>query len=181
MMTAQSLEALAVTVSVFLQLFVVLEMKRALSEMQKSSLIARKGFEVTLAGIQFSTCPVLTLKKERDGGYSMQNCGQGPALMAQWGYGQSVTETKAYERLDDNIIPAGATRTINLDMNIARVSGVMLFAYSVTNDKYTTSIKWVDGNMMIVYFAPFAGELPNDPDKFPRSNPPSSMEPLSRK
>jgi hypothetical protein len=151
MISAQSLEAFAVTVSVVLQLFVVLEMKRTVLEMQKSSQIAYKGLEemrasssialkdleLTMAGIEFSTCPVLTLRKESDESYSIQNCGQGPAIMAQWGYGQSVMEAKgrAHERLDDNIIPAGATRRINLDMNIARFSGVLLFAYSVTNDK----------------------------------------------
>jgi hypothetical protein len=163
MISPQSIEAFAVTASAILQLFVVFEMKRASSEMRKSSSIALKGLELSMAGLEFSTCPVLTLRKEADESYRLENCGQGPAIMAQWGYGKSISETKVFERLHDNIIPAGATRSINLDMNIARVYGVMLFAYSVTNDKFTTSIKWVDGDMMIVYFAPYSGEMPNNP------------------
>jgi hypothetical protein len=163
MIEAQSIEALAVTASVVLQLFVLLEMKRAAWEMRQSSSIALKGLKLNMAAISFSTCPVLTLRKRPDGNYCIQNCGQGPAIMAQWGYGQTVNEAKAHERLDDNIIPAGDTRPINLDLNIAHASGVLLFAYSVTNDKYTTSIKWVDGDMMIVYFAPYDGIMPNDP------------------
>lgn len=85
--------------------------------------------------------------------------------MAQWGYGKSVSEVVSREslRLPDNIIRADSTRPITLDMNIARVSGVLLFAYSVTNDKYITIIKWVDGDMMIVNFETYSGPMPNNP------------------
>lgn len=89
--------------------------------------------------------------------------------MAQWGYGLSVMECKTCEQLDDNIIPPEAVRPIKLDMDIARVTGVLLFAYAVTNDKYITSIKWVDGEMMIVYFSHYVGDVPNDPGTFPEA------------
>lgn len=155
MIDAQSLETIAVATSAVLQLFVLIEMKRA-------SAVALKAVEFSVKGILFATCPVLTLRRRLDGGYGIENCGRGPAIMVQWGYGSSVPVTKVLERIDDNIIPAGAMRPINLDLAIARVSGVQLFAYGPTNDKYVTSIRWQDDSETIVHFGPYEGKLKNE-------------------
>jgi hypothetical protein len=42
-----------------------------------------KSMEFQVRGIVFSGCPVLTLRKDQEGDFSIYNCGQGPALMAQ--------------------------------------------------------------------------------------------------
>jgi hypothetical protein len=123
-----------------------------------------QGIKAQLLGIEaglFSGCPVLTLRNERDGGFSIYNCGQGPALMAQWAYGKSIPESTVESRLDDNIIPAGDSRPINLDLDRARNTGLLLFAYSVTNDKFLTTIKWPKlGGDRFVHFGTYKGELP---------------------
>ena len=49
-------------------------------------------------------------------------------------------------------------------MKIARISGLVLFAFSVTNDKYVTTIRWVDGDMMIVNYEHYTGPMPKEPD-----------------
>jgi hypothetical protein len=121
------------------------------------------GIKLQLSGILFSGCPVLTLRKNPDGNYSIYNCGQGPALMAQWGYGRSIPETKVLQRLDDNIIPAGDSREIEIDLEFARVYGVTLFAYGVTNDKFVTSISWSsESNERRVHFGTYEGDMPRE-------------------
>jgi hypothetical protein len=126
--------------------------------------VAIQGIKAQLLSIEaglFSGCPVLTLRRERDGGFGIYNCGQGPALMAQWAYGQSVPECHVESRLDDNIIAAGDSRLINLDLDRARSTGLLLFAYSVTNDKFLTTIKWPKlGGERLVHFGTYKGELP---------------------
>jgi len=126
--------------------------------------VAIQGIKAQLLSIEaglFSGCPVLTLRNERDGGFSIYNCGQGPALMAQWAYGKSIPESTVESRLDDNIIPVGDSRPINLDLNRARSTGLLLFAYSVTNDKYLTTIKWSKlGEERFVHFGMYKGEMP---------------------
>jgi len=123
-----------------------------------------QGIKAQLLGIKaslFSGCPVLMLRNECDGRYSIYNCGQGPALMAQWAYGKSIPESTVESRLDNNIIPAGDSRPINLDLDRARNTGLLLFAYSVTNDKYLTTIKWPKlGGEKYVHFGTYKGELP---------------------
>jgi len=121
------------------------------------------AIKVQLATILYSGCPVLILKKDPDGKHSIFNCGQGPALMAQWGYGRSIPDCKVLHRLDDNIIPAGDSRHIVLDMQIAKASGIILFAYSVTNDKFVTCISWPsDSNERRVHFGTYDGEMPHE-------------------
>jgi hypothetical protein len=133
--------------------------------------VALQGANVALGGVKaqlvsleagfFSGCPVLALRNERDGGFSIYNCGQGPALMAQWAYGESIPESTVESRLDDNIIAAGDFRPIKLDLDRARNTGLLLFAYSVTNDKYLTTIKWPKlGGERFVHFGSYEGELP---------------------
>jgi hypothetical protein len=126
--------------------------------------VAIQGIKAQLLSIEaglFSGCPVLTLRIERNGSFSIYNCGQGPALMAQWGYGKSIPESSVESRLDDNIIPAGDYRPINLDLDRAKNTGILLFAYSVTNDKYLTTIKWSNlGEERFVHFGTYKGELP---------------------
>jgi hypothetical protein len=123
-----------------------------------------QGIKAQLLSIEaglFSGCPVLTLRNERDGGFSIYNCGQGPALMAQWGYGKSIPESTVENRLDDNIIPAGESRPITLDLDRAKNTGLLLFAYSVTNDKFLTTIKWPKlYGERVVHFGIYNGELP---------------------
>jgi len=125
---------------------------------------AVQGIKAQLLGIEaglFSACPVLTLRKEHDGRFSVYNCGQGPALMAQWAYGESAPESTVEDRLDDNIIPAGDFRPINLDLDRARSTGLLLFAYSVTNDQSFTTIKWPrTGGERYVHFGIYRGKLP---------------------
>lgn len=126
--------------------------------------VAIQGIKAQLVGIEaglFPVCPVLTIRSEHGGVFSIHNCGQGPALMAQWAYGESVSEATVVSWLDDNIIPAGDTRPIILDMARARKSGILLFAYSVTNDKYLTTIKWPNASgERFVHFGIYKGELP---------------------
>jgi hypothetical protein len=126
--------------------------------------VAVHGIQTQLLGIEaglFSGCPVLTLRSEHDGGFSIFNCGQGPALMAQWAYGESIPKATVEARLNDNIIPVGKSRPINLELDRARKAGVLLFAYSVTNDKYLTTIKWSKwGDERLVHFGIYKGELP---------------------
>ena len=99
-----------------------------------------QGIKAQLLGIKaslFSGCPVLMLRNECDGRYSIYNCGQGPALMAQWAYGKSIPESTVES------------------------TGLLLFAYSVTNDKYLTTIKWPKlGGEKYVHFGTYKGELP---------------------
>ena len=122
-----------------------------------------EGIKFQIHGIVFSGCPVLVLRQDREGAYSVHNCGQGPGFMAQWGYGSSVTDAKILHRLDDNIIPAGDHRKIPLDVSIARTDGIVLFAYGVTNDKFVTSISWPnDSPERRVHFGIFQGDLPGE-------------------
>jgi hypothetical protein len=122
-----------------------------------------EGIRFQVQGIVFSGCPVLILRQNINGSYSIINCGQGPALMAQWGYGRSVLDTKVLRRLDDNIIPAGDSRNIVLDMRTAKASGITLFAYSVTNDKFVTSISWPgESDERRVHFGIYDGEMPRE-------------------
>ena len=122
-----------------------------------------EGIKLQLAGVLYSGCPVLILRKSREGNYSIYNCGQGPALMAQWGYGRSIPEAKVQHRLNDNIIPAGDSRSIDIDMQIGRAKGIILFAYSLTNDKFVTSISWPnDSDERRVHFGTYDGEMPSD-------------------
>jgi len=121
------------------------------------------GIKVQVSGILYSGCPVLTLREDDEGNFSIYNCGQGPALMAQWGYGRSIPEVKVLHRLDDNIIPAHETRSINIDMEFARPYGVILFAYGVTNDRFVTSISWPAGaSERRVHFGTYDGEMPRE-------------------
>ncbi len=126
--------------------------------------ITIQGIKAQLLSIKaglLSGSPVLTLRNERDGGFSIYNCGQGPALMAQFAYGESIPESTVESRLDDNIIPAGGSHPIKLDLDRARNKGLLLFAYSVTNDKYLTTIKWPkQGGERFVHFGIYDGELP---------------------
>jgi len=81
--------------------------------------------------------------------------------MAQWAYGESAPESTVEDRLDDNIIPAGDFRPINLDLDRARSTGLLLFAYSVTNDQFLTTIKWPrTGGERYVHFGIYRGKLP---------------------
>jgi hypothetical protein len=68
------------------------------------------------------------------------------------------------ERLDDNIIPAGDSRHIKLDLDSAQAHGIILFAYSITNDKFVTTIAWPkEGAERFVHFGTYDGELPYAP------------------
>ena len=117
--------------------------------------------EFQVDGIVYSYCPVLTIRKDEKGNDTIHNCGQGPALMVQWGYGQSMPEAKVLKRLGDNIIPAGESQPVEVDWELARNSGLILFAYSVTNDKFVTTIKWpVGGDERLVHFGLYLGESP---------------------
>jgi hypothetical protein len=109
--------------------------------------VQMKAMELQVDGILFSSCPVLTIRKDREGNDVIYNCGQGPALMVQWGYGQSIPETKILKRLDDNIIPAGDSQTIEVDWELARRSGLILTAYGVTNDRFVTKMAWPHGGI----------------------------------
>ncbi len=123
-----------------------------------------KSMEFQVDGIIYSYCPVLTIRKDQKGNDVLHNCGQGPALMVQWGYGQSPLEASVSKRQDDNIIPAGDSQPIAVDWELARSSGLILFAYSVTNDKFVTTIKWpAGGGERYVHFGPYEGELPLPP------------------
>jgi hypothetical protein len=127
--------------------------------------VAIHGIKAQLLSIEtalYSWCPVLTLRNECDGGFSIFNCGQGPALMAQFAYGESIPESTVESRLQDNIIPAGDSRSIDLDMDRAKKTGLLLFAYSVTNDMYLTTIKWpkMSGTERFVHFGTYKSELP---------------------
>jgi hypothetical protein len=144
------ISALSIVVLVMYNLFYL---KVAIQGIKAQMLIIEAGL--------FSGCPVLALRNERDGGFSIYNCGQGPALMAQWAYGKSIPESTVEVRIDDNIIPAGDSRPINLDLDRARSTGLLLFAYSVTNDKYLTTIKWPNlSGERLVHFGTYKGELP---------------------
>lgn len=168
--TSQAVEAFAVVASVVMQVFILIEMREASAQMREASSLSRKNLELMLSssaismkGLELASCPVLTLRMDEDGKYRIHNCGKGPALMAQWGYGKSIADSKAQQRLPDNIIPADVSRPIALDIKTAHVSGVLLFAYSVTNDKYITTVRWVDGDMMIVNFEHYTGPMPKEP------------------
>ena len=117
-----------------------------------------KSMELQVNGIIFSCCPVLTIRKDKEGCFSIYNCGQGPALMVQWGCGHTIPEAKVMARLDDNITPAGESRPVEVDWELARNSGLILFANSVTNDRFVTKIAWPKGSSeRLVCFETYEG------------------------
>lgn len=102
--TAQSVEAFAVVASVVMQLFILREMKDASRQMRKATTVSVRSVEImhdaysaSLKSLELASCPVLTLRLEPSGAYSIQNCGKGPALMAQWAYGKTIVDSKAQQ------------------------------------------------------------------------------------
>jgi hypothetical protein len=136
-----------------------------------------KALELQVNGIVFSSCPVLIMRRDEQGNDFIQNVGQGPAFMVQWGYGLSVLEIHINNRLEDNIIPAGDSRPAEVDWKLARNSGLVLFAYGVTNDKFVTKMAWSkDGVERYVHFGTYEGKLRNEskPSKWPHTYFPDS-------
>jgi hypothetical protein len=122
-----------------------------------------KALEFQVHGIVFSNCPVLIIRTDDEQNSFIHNCGLGPAFMVQWGYGHSVLEIAVLERLEDNVIPAGDSRPAEIDWELARNSGLILFAYGVTNDRFVTKMAWSkDGIERFVHFGTYEGKLKNE-------------------